>query len=329
EIFVGGQFGPAVGAIEGLIVAVEFGLLLLSAVNTAIVDLVAISFLMSRDGELPNGFERLNNFGVPNLGLIAASIVPALMVVAIRDVAALGDLYAVGVVGAIATNLGATSTDTKLGLLLWERVLMFCTFIIMLAIELSLFVNKPGARVFAGTVVAVGLLMHALPRIVEKRVPQAVVKKREKTESLQSRPEFLEGSASGRPIVCAVRGRDRTLDFAIGIAKDMDRPLYILFVREQPILNREDFKREWMDDHEARCIFEYAREKGGDHPILPCYTVSDSAATTIVEIAATAGASHLILGAPRGNMLLNLIRGNLIRRVSRGLPEHIELIVSA
>ena len=329
EVFTGEQFGPAVGAIAGLIVAVVFGLLLLSAVNTAIVDLVAISFLMSRDGELPNGFERLNNFGVPNLGLIAASIVPALMVVAIRDVAALGDLYAVGVVGAIATNLGATSTDTKLGLLLWERVLMFCTFIIMLAIELSLFVNKPGARVFAGTVVAVGLLMHALPRIVEKRVPQAVVKKREKTESLQSRPEFLEGSASGRPIVCAVRGRDRTLDFAIGIAKDMDRPLYILFVREQPILNREDFKREWMDDHEARCIFEYAREKGGDHPILPCYTVSDSAATTIVEIAATAGASHLILGAPRGNMLLNLIRGNLIRRVSRGLPEHIELIVSA
>src|ERR1700736_345365 len=58
------------------------------------------------------------NFGVPNLGLIAASIVPALMVVAIRDVAALGDLYAVGVVGAIATNLGETSTDTKLGLLL-------------------------------------------------------------------------------------------------------------------------------------------------------------------------------------------------------------------
>src|SRR6202022_163952 len=126
------------------------------------------------------GFWRVYNFGGPNLGFIAPSIVPALMVVAIRDVAALGDLYSVWVVGAIATNLGATSTGTKLGLLLWERVLMFCTFIIMLAIELSLLVNKPGARVFAGTVVAVGLLMHALARIMQKRAPLALGKELEK-----------------------------------------------------------------------------------------------------------------------------------------------------
>ncbi len=44
-----------------------FGFLLLSAVNTAIVDLIAISFLMSRDDELPLAiFQKLNKFGVPN-----------------------------------------------------------------------------------------------------------------------------------------------------------------------------------------------------------------------------------------------------------------------
>jgi hypothetical protein len=32
-------------------------------VNTAIVDLIAISFLTSRDGELPPRFEKLNGFG--------------------------------------------------------------------------------------------------------------------------------------------------------------------------------------------------------------------------------------------------------------------------
>jgi len=89
----------------------------------------------------------------------------------------------------------------------------------------------------------------------------------------------------------------------------------------------EDFKREWTDDDEARVIFEYAKEKAGEHPILPCYAVSDSAATTIVETAATAGASHLILGAPRRNTLVNFIRGNLLRRVSGALPETIHFIV--
>jgi amino acid transporter len=83
EVFTGEQFGPAAGGVAGLIVATVFALLLLSAVNTAIVDLTAILFLMSRDGEMPREFQILNNFGVPNLGLIVATIIPALMVVAI------------------------------------------------------------------------------------------------------------------------------------------------------------------------------------------------------------------------------------------------------
>jgi hypothetical protein len=86
---------------------------------------------------LPQQFERLNPFGVPNAGLIVATAIPAILVVAVRDVSGLADLYAVGVVGAIATNLGASSADRKLNLKTWERVVMFCTFIVMAAIELS------------------------------------------------------------------------------------------------------------------------------------------------------------------------------------------------
>ena len=144
EIFVGGQFGPSFGQVAGWIVTGVFGFLLLSAVNTAIVDLIAISFLMSRDGELPSRFEKLNSFGVPKLGLIVAAIIPAILVVAVKDIAGLAELYAVGVVGAIATNLGATSTDRKLILAQWERSLMFCTFLVMAAIEISLLIDKPG-----------------------------------------------------------------------------------------------------------------------------------------------------------------------------------------
>jgi len=105
--------------------------------------------------------------------------------------------------------------------------------------------------------------------------------------------------------------------------------LYITFVREQAILTLEDRKRHWTDDAQARKIFAYAKEKADGHPILPCYAVSDIPAHTIVDFAINVGASHLVLGAPRRNMLVKLIRGNMILQVSRFLPEKIHLLVYA
>src|SRR5438094_4808592 len=162
QIFVGGTFGAPLGHIFAVIVSVVFALLLLSAVNTSIVDLIAIQFLMSRDRELPKVFQRLNKWGVPNAGMLLATIVPMLLVLMVKDMAGLADLYAVGVVGAIATNLGATSTDRKLLIKSWERTLMFGTFIVMAAIEMSLLIDKPNARYFAVTILAVGLIMRGL-----------------------------------------------------------------------------------------------------------------------------------------------------------------------
>jgi len=63
--------------------------------------------------------------------------------------------------------------------------------------------------------------------------------------------------------------------------------------------------------------------------VLPCYAVSDSPADTIVDVAATVGASRLLLGAPQRNSLINMLRGNLIRQVSDLLPEDIHMLVYA
>src|SRR4051812_47822415 len=162
ETFVAGALGAGLGHAFGLLVSIVFALLLLSAVNTAIVDLITIQFLMARDRELPKIFQRLNQWGVPSAGMLLATIVPIALVVLVKDMAGLADLYAVGVVGAIATNLGATATDWKLTIKPWERLLMFGTFIVMAAIELSLLVDKPNARYFAVTILAVGLILRGL-----------------------------------------------------------------------------------------------------------------------------------------------------------------------
>ena len=333
NVFVGGAtHSHAIGVIAGGIVSVVFGLLLLSAVNTAIVDLIAISFLMARDGEIPVFFQKLNRFGVPNASILLAMAVPAVLVACIHDISGLADLYAVGVVGAIATNLGASSTDKHLDLKRGERVLMFCTFLVMAAIEISLFIYKPNARLFTLVILAVGLIARGL--VTERR------QKREAIEALTAAHlaaeknarktiEFGTHQASGQPLLAAIRGIGRTLDFAIEEARDTDRPLYLLFVREQPVVTREDKRRKWADDEEAYKIFEYAAEHADGHTILPCYAVSESPADTIVDVAATVGASRLLLGAPQRNALLNMLRGNIIRQVSSTLPEDIHMLVYA
>ena len=330
QIFVGGALGPAFGHIFAVIVSIVFALLLLSATNTAIVDLIMIQFLMSRDRELPKIFQRLNKWGVPSAGMLLATLVPMLLVVLVKDMAGLADLYAVGVVGAIATNLGATATDRKLSIKSWERTLMFGTFIVMAAIEMSLLIDKPNARYFAVTILAVGLILRGLvqERRMKKEAAPALAAGPPDVDLVRPSPE-PPAFSGGEAFLCAIRGTGRTLDFALREARNTKSRLYLLFVREQPFMTEQDVKRKWQEDPEASTIFAEAKQKAVDHPPLFCYAVSPSAAETIVDVAATLGASRVILGAPQRNALLNLIRGSVIREVSNSLPEEIDLLVYA
>ena len=243
-----------------------------------------------------------------------------------------------GIVGAIATNLGATSTDRKMVLSGWERVLMFFTFLVMASIEVSLLIDKPNARYFALTILAVGLVMRELAkeRAARKQraagVGLATILAGQKATASDDvlTPDTLDFDADNAPILAAIRGTGRTLDFALMEAAKLDRTLYLLFVREQTVITVEDQRRKWVKDPEASEIFQYAKARvGGRAMVLPCYAVSDSAAGTIVDVAATVGASRLILGSPQRSTLLNLLRGNIVRDVSSLLPEDIELVVFA
>jgi len=329
QVFVGGALGPALGHAFGFVVSIVFAMLLLSAVNTAIVDLIMIQFLMSRDREVPAIFHRLNKWGVPSAGMVLATLVPMSLVLLVKDMAGLADLYAVGVVGAIATNLGATATDRKLSIKSWERTLMFTTFVVMAAIEMSLLIDKPNARYFAVTILAVGLILRGLVmerRMKKEAAPGTVALEVAAANSAVLTPQNVMTTES---ILCAIRGTGRTLDFALREARETGRRLYLLFVREQRFMTEQDARRKWQEDPEASIVFLEAKQKAPDDPPLFCYAVSPSAAETIVDVAATVGASRVILGAPQRNALINLLRGNVIREVSHSLPEDIDLLVYA
>jgi amino acid transporter/nucleotide-binding universal stress UspA family protein len=328
--FVGGAIGPAFGHVFGVIVSIVFGCLLLSAVNTSIVALITIQFLMARDREMPHIFERLNKWGVPSFGMLLATLIPILLVIGVHDVAGLAELYAVGVVGAIATNLGATATDWTKHMRTWERTLMFGTFAVMAAIEVSLLIDKPNARYFVATILAVALILRGL--VQESRAKKhaaAALPAKLPVQVTPAAPAAPIEIPTGEAMLCAIRGTGRTLDFALREARETKRRLYLLFVREQRFMTEQDARRKWQEDPEAREIFENARALSPDQPPLFCYAVSDSASQTIVDIAATLGASRLILGAPRRHLMTNILRGNLVRDVSDLLPEEIDLLVYA
>jgi nucleotide-binding universal stress UspA family protein len=209
---------------------------------------------------------------------------------------------------------------------------MFATFTVMAAIEISLLVDKPNARYFAITILVIGLILRGLvlERRMKKEAKPALATERVAVGLITATREPVAAPViGGEAILCAIRGTGRTLDFALREARRLGARLYVLFVREQAFMTEQDTKRKWQEDEEASRIFNEAKQKAGDHPPLFAYAVSPSASETIVDLAATLGASRLILGAPQRNALINLLRGNVIREVSQSLPEEIDLLVYA
>lgn len=324
EHFLSIQINPVIGQAFGTLIGGVFALLLLSAVNTSIVALVSLLFVMSRDGEMPANFQKITPFGVPIFPLILATIVPICVLIFAHDMVQLAALYAVGFVGAIATNIGVNAFDKSLPIKSSERTLMYGVFVIMVVIELTLFIMKPEARRFALSVLTGGLILRAL--VVEQR--------RKKWEQRKIKPKHASLYADDTKvplhfgaILCAVRSVGKTLHFALQEAKSYEQPLYILYVREQKVITEEDRTRTWLEDETACNIFDFAKESSHEMSIKFFYAVSDSPAHTIVEMSKDLKASRLILGRPRHSILLNMLRGNLTQEVAEVLPPEIDLLV--
>lgn len=325
EYFVSNYWGgETLGHFFGFVISVSLGLLLLSAVNTAILSLVSLLFVMSRDGEMPESFQVLNSFGVPRYPLFLSVIGIVTILLFVHDIAGLANLYAVGFVGAIATNLGVNAADKTLPMTKKGRLFMWGTCFVLVAIETTLFITKPDARRFAISMMTFGLILRML--VVEHRQRQWAAKKVTlRHASLftdDTRIPLHEGA-----VLCAVRTIGKTLDFAIEESMNHHQPLYILFIREQKVITEEDRSRTWVDDEEASRIFDYAKAKSPELNMKFFYVVSDSPVETIVAMAEQLHASRLILGRPRHSVMLQLLRGNIVREISEVLPPDVDLIV--
>src|SRR5213595_2714071 len=131
EQFATATFSPAVGQVFGWIVGIVFFLLLLSAANTAIVAMIGLLYMMSRDREMPRQFRILNRHGVPVYPLLIALGLPTVVLLFVANFTALAGLYAIGVVGAITVNVGSCAFNRTVGFTWYDRVLFGVTFVIL------------------------------------------------------------------------------------------------------------------------------------------------------------------------------------------------------
>src|SRR5947209_6925821 len=118
EQYGGMVAGPTFGRAFGIVTAVIVGLLLLSAVNTAIVALIGLLYLLARDGEMPKTFARLNPYGVPWIPVVIATALPLVVVATLPpDEGQIGlrELYAIGVVGAVSVTAGSSDRAANVG----------------------------------------------------------------------------------------------------------------------------------------------------------------------------------------------------------------------
>lgn len=325
--------GPSFGHLMGIFIGTVVGLLLLSAVNTAIVALIGLVYMMARDGEMPRTFARLNSHGVPWAPLIIAVVLPVVVVAVTSSFEVLADLYAIGVVGAIAVNLGACTFNAKLSMRGYERLVMGMTCLVLVAIELTIAYTKNKALFFACCILSAGM---GLRMWAQKRAGLETVTLHKDVVAALS-PAVAERLQlkleEGQKIMVAARGLTPVLRYALEEARLRKGTLYVLFVKElavsMPAAPLERTTPKWQDDPQASAIMYGMFDLAKQHEVnlVPLYAVSEDPAGSILDLSALLGIDILMLGASRRKFFTQLIRGNVIESVAKDLPENIQLVI--
>ncbi len=326
-------FGVAFGKFFAVITGIVVGLLLLSAVNTAVSALIGLVYMLARDGEMPRNFTRLNRYGVPWWPLGVAAILPIGVVAFTRDLESLMGLYAIGVIGAITVNLGSCSFNRNLKFRWHERAIMAVTFLVLFAVELTVAKTKQDALFFACLVLLVGFGLRGYGQ--RRAGLRTLTVSAEVAAHVEpgSVPGFKLNLSGGQTILVAARGMTPVLKFAMEEARLRQGTLYVLYVKELAVnvpgqLSNED-RPKWQDDPKASAIMYPVLQLGKENevPVVPIYVVSDHPAGTILDLAATLGIDMLFLGSPHRTRLVSLLKGNVVTEVARSLPENIQLII--
>ncbi|MBI4352588.1 MAG: amino acid permease [Candidatus Omnitrophica bacterium] len=316
-----------VGPWFGNVIALVLGFLLLSACNTAIMDLVSIMFLMSKDKELPPVFSGLNRFGMPWFSLIAAVCVPCVVLVLEHDVTHLAALYAIGVVGAITLNLASCCTNWHVDIKKYERAVLGFAAAAMVLIELTIIYQKHNAVIFVSSILAIGLSVRAAGRWVEKVrvvVPEVLGINVLTVEEARDLMPLYKGST-----LVAIKTPSASLveEASLHARGKKESVVYTLFVEEKPPGWAYPSEVE-PSSHAVKMLNEAMQgfEKSGITSV-PLWALGEDAGSIIVKTSRDLGLDTVMIGATRRGRLERLLRGEVLKTISEKLPKEKHLVI--
>jgi hypothetical protein len=303
------------------------GLLLLSAGNTALTDMISVQYLMARDGELPQSLQHLNRFGVPWIPALIAAAVPILVLVISHNLTALAALYAIGVIGAVAINVTLCSMHPRLRRM-HRKIPMVILGIILMMIWVTLACTKLHALVFVTVVMIVGLAARQGTKwFANRKGPRPSLLR-------QATMELLQPEALARPkILLGTYGSDKLATAALREAKKLEASLVVCFIREVTLSYKYDGEREFTIDNDLAAQRTFGRFLDLGHdigvPVIPVYDTGSDATVLMAENAAIFGCDRVLLGTSRQGALYHLIKGRFQERLESILPPEIKVEVIA
>jgi len=335
------------GLLARFAVVISASALLLLAANTAIIGSYHVFLALTRNRYLPQLLAQRNTrYGTPHRAILLATLVPMGVVFATGGhLGKLGDMYSFGLLGAF------TFTAIGLDVARWRarrRGLNFAVGILTsIMVATAWGVNifaKPWATVFGGGVALLGLaaavaIRQELPVKLLNRLPSvarraAAYRARVVEEVLEREPILdLENALAVRTLLpsttlAALRGHNpRLINEAIRRVKGKGGvALYAIAITEWPGLFSGEQIR---PDPEIIAAFNEAIVLAGNEGItlVPIWTISGNAAATLAEAAQLLGVDAVMVGVSQRSAIYHMLRGNLLSRLTKLLPEHIRILM--
>ncbi len=320
-------FGESAGDVMAVASGIVFGLLLLSAVNTAILAMVSVFYALAQDKELPRALTRLNYSGVPWVGLILACALPAGVLLFVHDDKALGELYAIGVVGAIAINMLCCAVNKQLPIKPWERGGLYAIGGIMSVVELTIIYAKPMATAFAGVMIAIVLVFRAVAHSIARSRKAPVPTPLDGwLAEVRERPVKLDTT---RPrVMLAARGQEQA-EYAVDLARRRGAVLFAIYVRTIRLMDVTPGQLPKIDDDPTAqralgTVAVLAKQAGV--AFQPIYVVSPDVSAEILDHTATFACDTLIMGKSQRSLFARKVAGDVVAQVAENLPDEVSLI---
>ncbi len=332
------------GAPLRAIIVLTASALLLFAANTAIVGAYHV-FGALADGEfLPRALmKRHHRFGTPHIAIIAAVLVPIVVLVVTRgDIGILGDLYAFGLLGAFVLSSSALDrvriSEGRTGVVF--SVGIATTLLIVVAFVTNLF-EKPQATLFGGSLTLLmlgyGLVHRGELRIGRgRRGPDVTTEEAERIAAgkpaaariltLQEAQD-LRPTYAPRTLVC-LRGSNARLleEVATRLAGAKQEDVAVLFVEEVPGLF---VPRDIVPSRDANEVLEEAvrwlEERG--FTAVPIWRLAQDVGEAIATAARTLGCDAIFVGTSQRGTLWRVLRGNVLSRLIALAPRESRILI--